>query len=116
MKPIRRTPLRRYKAPNKKRPTLRRGQPSAEEIHEMRVLIYEKSGGRCELHLLPTCKTGVLPFDGDLLERWHLVHVRHRRRFGWPTEGPFRMRGGCYECHIRGMHHKGLKPTFNEEA
>lgn len=113
---MKRTPLRRLKPINPKRKTLRRGEPSAEEIDKMREKIYALSGGRCELHLVPTCKTGVLPFDGDLFERWHLVHVRARRRFGWPTKGPNRMRGGCYECHIRGMHHIGLKPKFNEEA
>lgn len=50
-----------------------------------------------------------------MFERWHLVHMRAKRRFGWPTSGPDRMRGGCYHCHIEMMHTKGIKPDRNKE-
>jgi hypothetical protein len=117
---MKRTPLKRKTAIKQKRETPRRGEPSPAEIAEYRRIIYAKSGGRCELNVLTTCRQGVLPFDdpsGNIWKHWHLVHVRARRRFGWPTEGPDRMRGGCPECHLRGLHSIGLKPKpLPEEA
>lgn len=99
----RHTPLR------KKRPgPPRRGQLTKKQKTSKREFIYELSGGMCELKL-PGCKGGILPFEGDVRDRWHLVHMRAKRRFGWPTEGPHRMRGGCFECHSL-MHQKGTKP------
>lgn len=107
----RRSPLKRYKPPRKKRPGTRRGQPTAAEKEAERRHIYQLSGGRCELRL-EGCRGGVLPWDGPVTERWHLVHMRAKRRFGWPTEGPDRMRGGCYHCHIVMMHTKGVRPNL----
>ena len=105
----RRTPLKRSGPPRKKRPGIRRGQPTPEEKTAKREFIYELSGGQCELKF-PGCRGGILPWDGDVRERWHLVYMKAKRRFGWPTEGPDRMRGGCYFCHIVCLHTKGLKP------
>jgi hypothetical protein len=100
----RRTPVR------KKRPGVRRGQPSPAEKKVLREFIYELSAGRCELGL-GCCDGQPLPWDGSIFERWHLVHVKAKRRFGWPVEGPDRMRGGCYQGHIVEMHEKGRKPV-----
>jgi hypothetical protein len=75
----------------------------------MRERIYVLSGGKCELRF-PGCSGRILPFTGSVFERWHLVHMHAKRRFGWPVEGPDRMRGGCYHCHIECMHQKGMKP------
>lgn len=97
---LRRTPIK------KKRSKPRRGEPTAEEKTIIREREYIRSGGRCELRL-PGCKGGVLPFVGSVLERWHLVHKRARRRFGW---GPENLRGGCYHCHIEMVHTKGVRP------
>lgn len=106
---IQRSPIR------KKRPgPPRRGQPTKAEKTAMREMIYQLSGGRCELNL-DGCNRSILPSEGSVFERWHLVHMRAKRRFGWPTSGPDRMRGGCYHCHIEMMHQKGIKPERNKE-
>jgi hypothetical protein len=102
--------LRRSKPIRKKRPGTRRGQPTKAEKHELREFIYELSGGRCEIRL-PGCKGTVLPKDGDVRYRWHLVHVRSKRVYGWPTEGAYRMRGGCFACHQE-LHTKGHGPVL----
>lgn len=107
---IRRTPLKRSTPVRKVRPGTRRGQPTKEEKGVLRQIIYDLSGGQCEMHLVPECLTGVLAPEGSIFERWHLVHMGAKRRFGWPVTGTMRMRGGCYWCHIVGMHEKGLKP------
>jgi hypothetical protein len=99
----RRTPVRR------KRPGLRKGELTKAEKSRRREFIYELSGGMCELKL-PGCKQQWLPYEGDVRDRWHLVHMRHKRRFGWPIEGEHRMRGGCFTCHSL-MHNTGRKPN-----
>lgn len=108
---LRRTPIR------KKRPTLRRGELTPEEKQAARVKVHGICGGKCELRLHEKCsRNRVLPLEGDLFERFHLVHDGAKRRFGWPTEGPRRMRGGCYWCHIEAVHTKGMKiPPLTEE-
>ena len=111
---LRRSPIR------KKRLKPRRGEPSKDEKGRLHEHIYQVSGGRCELKFqgqkLPGCNQRVLPPDGDPLWKWHLVHVRAKRRFGWPIEGPKRMQGGCYHCHIENMHQKGMKPDDATDA
>ena len=95
----RRTRIKRSAPPRKKRPgSPRRGQPTEEQKGILRHLIYEMSGGRCELNR-PGCHTGPLPEFGELGVRWELVHRRAKRRFGWPVDGPWRMVGGCHNCH-----------------
>ena len=106
----RRTPLKRSGPPRKIRPGVRRGQPTNKEKGVLRQFIYDLSGGRCELGL-GCCAGQVLPPEGSIYERWHLVHIKAKRRFGWPTTGPDRMRGGCYQGHIIEMHQKGRKPS-----
>lgn len=112
---IRRTPLKRYTPVKKRRTTLRRGELTPKQKLELREFIYELSGGMCELKL-PGCQGSFLPFEGSVFERWHLVHMRAKRRFGWPIEGPHRMRGGCHNCHILQLHQKGTKPNFEGES
>lgn len=95
----RRTPLKRSAPPRKKRPgPPRRGQPSPAVKANLRSIIYELSGGRCELNR-PGCQMGFLPEFGPLGQRWELVHRRSKRVYGWPIEGEFRMVGGCNSCH-----------------
>lgn len=108
----RRTPLKRYTPVRKKRPTLRRGEPTKEEKEAIRLAVYERCGGKCELHLDKDCSgDSVLPFAGSVFERWHLVHRRAKRRFGWredPATGQKHF-GGCYSCHIVAVHSQGKK-------
>lgn len=103
--------LRRKKPLPRHRTKPRRGQPSSREKAKLRGYIYGLSEGRCELQLHSQCSgQRILPWNGPVTLRWHLVHIRAKRRFGWPIEGPHRMRGGCYPCHIIAMHQQGLKP------
>jgi hypothetical protein len=98
--PLKRTPLR------KRRPEARRGVPTPQDKESIRWQVYERSAGRCELSL-PGCSGRVLPFDGSIFDRWHLVHIHARRRFGWGLEN---LCGGCFWCHTR-SHNCGGKPV-----
>lgn len=98
--------IKRYTPVRKKRPGTRKGEPTPEEKAKIRRDVYDECGGRCELNLLPNCMKGVLPFDGDVFERWHLVHKKSKRRFGWGRDN---LCGGCPVCHLVGIHRKGLK-------
>lgn len=100
--------IQRYTPIRKKRSKPRRGEPTAEEKEALRREVYERCGGRCELNLHPNCAKGVLPWDGEVYERWHLVHLHAKRRFGW-SEKNNKLLGGCYNCHIISVHQKGEK-------
>jgi hypothetical protein len=106
---MKRTPLKRSTKPiRKKRPGTRKGQPTPEEIKVVRLAVYERSRGRCELNLGPKCIKGVLPLDGETpWDHWHLVHIRSKSLGGWGLDN---LKGGCWKCHLIGMHEKGLKP------
>lgn len=106
---MKRTALKRYTALQKKRKKPRRGEPTSEEKAAIRRQKYAETGGRCLLRLHSRHIKGVLPFDGSVFERWHLVHMKSKRRFGW-TEPPNKLTGGCYWCHIVSMHSLGEKP------
>ncbi len=106
-----RQPLKRYTPPRKRRLQPRRGEPTKEEKGAIRKAVYERCGGRCELHLVPDCIGGVLPPEGQTpWDHWHLVHLHSKRRFGWTEESGNKLLGGCWKCHLVGMHTKGLKP------
>jgi hypothetical protein len=106
--PPRKARLRRYTWPRKRRPgPPRRGQPTRQEKAQIRLQVYQRSGGRCDLKL-DGCAGGVLPFEGSPFDRWHLVHLRSKRRFGW-TEPPNKLCGGCFHCHIEMRHGRGIK-------
>lgn len=101
--PLRRTPLR------KKRPgPPRRGQPTKAEKASIRLAVYERAAGLCELNLGPKCIKGVLPFEGSSpLDHGHLVHVKSRGAGGkWTMENS---RWGCVECHSGYHHTEGKK-------
>jgi hypothetical protein len=104
--PIRRTPVRKV------RPGTRRGQPTKAEKTSLHDQVYAESGGRCELRKHPLCLTGVLPEQGSLVERWHLVHLQAKRVHGWGREN---LCGGCYFCHIEYLHNAGGKPCPAKE-
>ncbi len=105
---MKRSPLTRKTPIRKRRPgPPRRGQPTAAEKSAIRLKVYERAGGQCELRLLPDCIRGVLPWDGpDPWSHGHLVHVRSRGAGGkWTLEN---CRWGCWRCHLVGMHEKGI--------
>lgn len=105
-------PIKRYTPVRRKRPGTRRGEPTLEEKSAIRMNVYSDTGGLCMLRKedgtifdkrhIP----GVLPPDGDVFERWHLVHIKAKRRFGWGREN---LTGGCYWCHAA-SHNAGGKP------
>lgn len=103
----RRTPLKRGNPPKKKRSKPRRGQPTPAEKTAIRDRVYEESGGRCEIGKHPKHIPGVLPSEGDVIERWHLVHLKGKRVHGWGREN---LKGGCYWCHIEYLHNAKGKP------
>ena len=111
----RRTLIKRSGPPRKKRPGTRRGQPTKAEKAAERQRIYQRSGGFCELRgedgkpLHPQHISGVLPSEGPVSVRWHLVHLHAKRRFGWTEAAGNRLLGGCYPCHILGAHSLGRK-------
>src|SRR5438132_586085 len=81
----------------------RKSKPIAERRHimEIRVQLYERSGGLCELQVSPKC-----PRQISFLTM-HTCHVVSRGRGGpWDLEN---LKAGCLECHI-GWEHNGGKP------
>ena len=61
----------------KKRTKPRRGQPTTEEKAAVRLAVYERAGGRCELNLGPKCIEGILAFEGDTpWDHGHFVHIK----------------------------------------
>lgn len=120
----RRTSLKRYTPVRKKRPGVRRGQPTKAEKEAERDRVYERCGGRCELRgedgmpLHPEHISGVLPSQWSVFERWHLVHLHAKRRFGWTEAAGNTLLGGCYFCHIVASHQQGrmiIPPNRNIE-
>ncbi len=89
----------------------RRGQPTPEEKKAIREQVYEESQGCCQLRLSPTCTGRMLPKEGWVLGRWHLVHLKAKRVHGWARDN---LCGGCYQCHIVEMHTKGRKVELIE--
>ena len=117
----RRTPLKRYTPVRKKRPGVRKGQPTNAKKETERNRVYERCGGQCELRdedgkpLHPKHIFGVLPSKGSIFERWHLVHLHGKLRFGWTEAAGNTLLGGCYWCHIVAMHQHGTKPHIERE-
>lgn len=108
---MKRSPLKRYGPVRKRRPTARRGEPTASDKATLRRFVYERAGGKCELRL-KGCKGGVLPWDGEVFVRCHLVHLRARRRFGW---GENNLALGCAQCHRLVHDGKAKLPTTYAE-
>ena len=104
-------PLRRYAPPRKKRPGVRRGQPTNEEKSALRLAVYQRAGGKCELRLHKQCSgERVLPYEGEVLFRAHLVHLHSRGAGGkWTMEN---CKIGCAACHNGSMHTGGKKPNL----
>lgn len=106
---MKRSPLKRRTPLRKRRSKPRRGAPTAREKAEARRFAYDRARGLCELRL-PDCKGGVLPFDGDVLVRAHLVHLVSRGAGG--SWHPRNLALGCHWCHIVQWHGKGIRPAW----
>jgi len=107
----RRARLKRKALIKKRRTKPRRGEPTKAEKEAERDRIYDRCRGTCELNLMPNCWKGVIPKTGETpWDHWHLVHLHSKRRFGWTEAQGNTLLGGCPECHLVGMHQKGLKP------
>jgi len=97
----------------KKRPSTRRGQATPAEVEKVRLAVYERAGGRCELGIMPNCIKGILPFDGETpLDHGHLVHMKAKRRYGTSVEI---CKWGCWPCHLQGLHNSLGKPVPAKE-
>jgi 5-methylcytosine-specific restriction endonuclease McrA len=101
---IRRSPI------PKKRSKPRRGQPTKEEKRQIRLAVFIRAGYRCEIKLHKQCwGTRTLPWDGDVFERGHLVHVKSRGAGGkWEMTN---LLLGCPPCHLGSMHTEGKNPA-----
>ena len=102
----------------RKRTKPRRGQPTKSEKAAERDRVYARCEGTCELRaekgrpLHERHIDGWLPKNStSVLYQWHLVHVHAKRRFGWTEAQGNTLLGGCYWCHIVGMHQQGKKPA-----
>ena len=104
----RRTPIKRSGPPRKKRPGTRRGQPTCEEKGVLRLAVYERDGGKCQLRLHRQCSgERILPYEGEVLFRAHLVHIKSRGAGGkWTMENCII---GCAACHSGSVHTEGVK-------
>lgn len=109
---MKRTPIHRHTPLRRKRPTPRRGEPTDDDKAALRRFVYDRAGGKCELRL-KGCYGGVLPWDGDVFERAHLVHLRARRRFGWNPETNLAL--GCAWCHMCAHSGKAKLPATYAE-
>jgi hypothetical protein len=100
---IKRSPIRKVRS----KP--RRGQPTKAEKASVRLAVYERAEGRCELHLLPNCIRGVLPYGGGTVwDHGHLVHLKSRGAGGsWSLDN---CKWGCYICHLVGLHNPKSVP------
>jgi hypothetical protein len=96
---IKRSPIRKVRS----KP--RRGQPTKAEKEVIRDQVYLESEGKCELRNNPKCIQGVLPKDGETpWDHWHLVHLKSKRVHGWGRDN---LCGGCWVCHLIGLHTQG---------
>lgn len=105
---MKRTPLR------KKRPGLRRGEPTAQEKRAAHDMAYNRAKGHCEAdYYLHCCGGRYWPPTGGLRERGHLAHLRNRRMWGWGTEN---LAWFCPVAHSDLCHTKGLQVprTYSE--
>jgi hypothetical protein len=98
-KPIKRSPIRRRRTTRSKAKTdLRK---------KIRLAVFERAGGMCELKLRDDCLKGPLPFEGSKVDRTfydhgHLVHMKSEGA-GGKTDLE-NCRWGCWRCHLLGLH------------
>lgn len=70
---------------------------------KVRLAVYERAGGLCELKLRNDCVRGVLAFKGET--PWDHGHLVHKKSEG--SGGKTDMENccwGCWKCHLLGLH------------
>lgn len=82
----------------KRRSTLRRHEPTAEQKYQARLVCYERAEGRCQICNLPT--------DWDFGQ---LHHWKAKRRWGWMESSEQKHMWLCGICHSD-VHNAGGKP------
>lgn len=104
-------PIKRYTPVRKKRATPRRGQPTAIFKQALRIAVRERANGTCQIRLHKQCwGNKVLPLDGDVFERGHLVHLKSVGSGGlWDMKNCI---WGCPPCHLGSMHTEGKNPDL----
>jgi hypothetical protein len=88
---MKRTPVRKI------RPTLRRGELTPMEKTALRLTVFERAQGVCELGFKGCF--GLVGWDYG-----HLVHMRAKRRFGFLPSKDQQVVWGCANCHLIGLH------------
>ena len=112
---MRRTPINRSTKPiPKKRAKLRRGKLTAAERNAVRLAVYERAKGMCELRIRPDClsrfSTVPLPFKGST--PWDHGHMVHKRSEGAGGKTDLdNCVWGCHKCHLIGVHRGERSPT-----
>lgn len=89
----------------KTRKRVRRGKLTLKERAAVRLAVYERCQGRCELNLRDDCLNyeAPLPFKGKTpWDHWHLVHKKSEGA-GGKTDME-NCCGGCWKCHLLGIH------------
>lgn len=91
---------------------------------EIRLAVYERAGGMCELKKRPDCLGGPLPFtsrNNTPYDHGHLVHLKSEGA-GGKTDME-NCRWGCWKCHLLGLHrgeysaeHKPVPPKVQQPA
>lgn len=106
--------LPRWKPIKKRRTRIRRGKLTKKERAGIRLAVYERCGGRCELKLRDDCLNsefdGPLPFKGKSpWDHWHMVHKKSEGA-GGKTDLE-NCCGGCWRCHLLGIHRGETRDT-----
>jgi hypothetical protein len=92
-----------------KRAKPRRGKETPEEKAAVRLAVYQRAAGRCELQIVSDCIKGVLPLTGcNPWDHAHAVHLKSAGSGGKWTMDNIRL--GCHRCHLIGMHNSLGKP------
>ncbi len=89
----------------KRRTRPRRGKATNQQKRAVRLIVFERSGGVCELKLREDC-LGWVPWDGpDIWSRGHAAHILGAGAGGeWTPEN---IRRSCWRCHLIGLHVEG---------
>lgn len=94
----------------KRRRKPRRGKCTPKKRNEVRLAVYERNGGCCELNVRPDCIPGILPFKGTTpYDHGHLVH-RKSEGSGGKTDME-NCCWGCWKCHLLGLHRREFSAT-----
>lgn len=101
---IKRSPIKHRKTP--------RAIAKKKKREEVRLAVFKRSGGRCEVNNRYDCIKGVLPFKsaGNIpYDHGHLVHLKSEGS-GGKTDME-NCRWGCWKCHLLGLHRGETKFT-----